>query len=366
MKRLIQVTISSIALLCAAESFAHESGGYSHDSEAFIKNKQWMKYVPDSTHLSHLSIPGSHDTMAYKISTDALGLIPGYGIFADVVKTQSMNLETQLNAGIRALDIRIGHNRDDFRIHHGDIDLNSNFYGTLTTINAFLDKYPSETVIMRLKRDHESGTHTWDFETRFGHYMYYLGQNVYKSSGAVTDPTLGNLRGKILIMDDFPGTSDYAPMQYSSPIKQDDYTLSTNWDLYSKWTKIKKHFNDGNTTSGVYINYLSASSGSFPYFVASGHSSSATGAPRLATGLTTPGWSSSYPDFPRTSCFIGICTISFEGTNELTMNYLDNGSIDFAGIVMADFPGYGLIHSVIHKNTLDNSYWSYWMTNMFN
>ena len=152
MKRLVKVIVGSIALFCATESFAHDSGGYSHDSEALLKNKQWMKYVPDSKNLSLLSIPGSHDTMAYKISTDALGHIPGYGIFADVVRTQSMNLETQLNAGIRALDIRIGHNGDDFRIHHGPIDLNSNFYETMTTINAFLDKYPSETVIMRLKK----------------------------------------------------------------------------------------------------------------------------------------------------------------------------------------------------------------------
>ena len=166
-------------------------------------------------------------------------------------------------------------------------------------------------------------------------------------------------------MDDFPGTSDYAPMQYSILKKQDDYTLNTNWDLYNKWTKIKKHFNDGNTTAGIHINYLSASGGSFPYFVASGHSSPATGAPRLATGYTTPGWNSSYPDFPRTDCFIGICTISFEGTNELTMNYLNDGGISFAGIVMADFPGSGLINTVILRNTLNAGYQSYFWNNVF-
>ncbi|WGS41944.1 hypothetical protein LFL97_19875 [Burkholderia sp. JSH-S8] len=101
--------------------------------------------------------------------------------------------------------------------------------------------------------------------------------------------------------------------------------MSTNWDLHDgKWAAVKAHLNLANSGNrGIgYINYLSASGGSFPYFVASGHSSPNTDAPNLATGLTTPGWNSRYPDFPRVHCFIGICTIAFEGTNILTYEYI--------------------------------------------
>lgn len=59
------------------------------------------------------------------------------------------------------------------------------------------------------------------------------------------------------------------------------------------------------------LTFWTGSVGSFPYFVASGKSSPQNGAPRLATGLTTPGFKKYYPDFPRVACFIGICTIAF-------------------------------------------------------
>ncbi|WP_424577992.1 RICIN domain-containing protein [Bacillus cereus] len=136
---------------------------------------------------------------------------------------------------------------------------------------------------------------------------------------------------------------------------QDDYHLSTNWDLYDKWSKVKKQLNEANTSYNrgskiKFINYLSGSGGSFPYFVASGHSSPGTSAPRLATGLTTPGWSNSYLDFPRVACFIGICTIAFEGTNILTTDYIENNNLKYTGIIVADFPGQALINNVIKTN----------------
>jgi len=67
--------------------------------------------------------------------------------------------------------------------------------------------------------------------------------------------------------------------------------------------------------------------------------------------LTTPGWKNSYPDFPRVDCFIGICTIAFEGVNILTQEYLRNQHPAYVGIVMADFPGPGLIDSLIRLNS---------------
>ena len=100
------------------------------------------------------------------------------------------------------------------------------------------------------------------------------------------------------------------------------------------------------------MNYLSGANGSFPYFVVSGHSSPGTSAPRLSTGLTTPVWKDSYPDFPRVDCFIGICTIAFEGTNILTANYIANSSYgsSIVGMVMTDFPGKRFVENIIRLN----------------
>jgi len=95
------------------------------------------------------------------------------------------------------------------------------------------------------------------------------------------------------------------------------------------------------------FNFLSGSGGSFPYFVASGHSNPATGAPRLSTGLTTLTNPNTYPDFPRTACALGICTISFEGTNNLYRAHMAGGH---TGVVFMDFPGHALVRKIFMQN----------------
>lgn len=133
-----------------------------------------------------------------------------------------------------------------------------------------------------------------------------------------------------------------------------EYDLDTNWDLYGKWVDVKEQYQDANSSTegsrNFYINFLSGSGGSFPYFVASGRSSPGTGASRLLTGLTTLTSPNKYPDFPRIDCFAGICSIAFEGTNILSYEYLESADINFAGIVYADFPGHGLIDRIIALN----------------
>ena len=91
---------------------------------------------------------------------------------------------------------------------------------------------------------------------------------------------------------------------------------------------------------------------SFPYFVASGQSSPGTNDPRLLTGRTTPGWKDSWPDFPRVGCFIGICSIAFEGTNILSADRIGKGKEfdKYVGMVISDFPGKDLINAIISLN----------------
>lgn len=98
------------------------------------------------------------------------------------------------------------------------------------------------------------------------------------------------------------------------------------------------------------LSFWTGHGGSFPYFVASGKSSPGNSDPRLATGLTTPGFKNSYPDFPRVACFIGICTIAFEGINILGYNYIVNNNIKYLGIVFTDFLGDPLLQKAIGTN----------------
>lgn len=313
---------------------AHNDGAYNHDYAAVAHNPTWMSRVDGSKRVSQLSLPGTHDTMSIKAG--------------DIWQNQTMTLMQQLNSGIRVFDMRTRHINDTFRMHHGIIAQDTYFDDVLRDITHFLNANPSETVLFRLRAEHTSENNTRSYAATLDSYLAQNGSKHWVPTNS--NPTLDEIRGKFVILQEFSG-GNYG-LSYGYIDKQDDYQMSTNWDLYDKWTRIKNHIvkaQNGNRNT-IYMNYLSAAVGSMPYFVSSGHSSNGTSAPRLATGLTTPGWKNSYPDFPRVSCFIGICTIAFEGTNTLTADYIANGG--FTGMVMADFPGKRLIENIIKLNDL--------------
>jgi 1-phosphatidylinositol phosphodiesterase len=316
--------------------------GYSHNGEAKVSYPDWLSKLDGNKRLSELSIPGTHDTMSF------------YG--GDAVETQSMSLENQLESGVRVLDIRCRHIADVFAIHHGMV-FQKVFFGDVLNIAAkFLKSYPSETIYMRVKEEYDPSNNTRTFEETFkiGYWDSY--QEYFwkpQDSSNPSNPTLNETKGKIVILQNF-SSSQFFGISWENFSIQDEYSMTTNWDLYSKWLKVKEHLklaNEGDLNT-KYINFLTASGGSFPYFVVSGQSSPQTSAPRLLTGRTTPGWKNSWPDFPRISCFIGICSIAFEGTNNLTAERLGSGK-EFAnrtGILMTDFPGPDLLTRIIEMN----------------
>ncbi|EJR28524.1 phosphatidylinositol-specific phospholipase C domain-containing protein [Bacillus cereus] len=342
MNRIFKSFITLILIFSfSSVAYAHDHGGYSHDSTMEYLNPDWMRSIRDDIRLNELSIPGTHDTMSN-----------GYG--GDIAQTQSLTLQNQLSAGIRFLDIRCRYTEGSFAIHHGPIFLHTMFGDVLDTATKFLENHPNEVILMRVKQEHSEVSDDLFNQTLRKYMDRYPGYFFDSQNRTNTNPTLKEMRGKIVLMMNAGGSNIGLNYPHDFNI-QDDYHLSTNWDLYDKWSKVKKQLNEANTSYNrgskiKFINYLSGSGGSFPYFVASGHSSPGTSAPRLATGLTTPGWSNSYPDFPRVACFIGICTIAFEGTNILTTDYIENNNLKYTGIIVADFPGQALINNVIKTN----------------
>jgi 1-phosphatidylinositol phosphodiesterase len=372
LKKLISL---AAALLYSSVSpvLAQNDPGYYHGD--FFSNGQagdnpnWMAVIPGERRLSELSIPGTHNTMAK------------YG--GDAVECQSMTLAQQLNSGVRALDIRCRHEGPSFRIFHGAVSQFADFAkDVLFVCNTFLAAHPTETILMRVKQEGKGdgvfgAAPIGTFDDAFEAYRKGMGSSFWINTGS-NNPTLDEVRGKIVIIRaGFASTAgisypwnDSPEGQLDSPkgstLLQDRYKMSTNWDLYDKWENVKAHLNKAvnGRTNDLYVNFLSASGGSFPYFVASGHSSHETGSLRLATGLTTPGWSSTYPDFPRIACVplidiicLGfcdapdVCTIVFEGINILTTDYINHGNArGRVGVIFADYPGWGLIEAVISLN----------------
>lgn len=338
-----RITSLLLLFLCTIRPvLAHNDGAYSHADGAVANNQEWMSRVDGSKRLSELSLPGTHDTMSVK--------------GGDIAQNQSMTLLEQLNSGIRVFDMRTRHIDNQFRMHHGLVAQDTYFgEDVLKVIDRFLAAHPSETVLFRLRSEYTASGNSRSYTDTLDSYLAQYGSRRWRPVSQ--NPELNDIRGRFVILQEFSGTAaDGYPygIAYGSLNIQDDYQLSSNWDLYDKWSAVKNQINnarqgDRNT---LYMNYLSGANGSFPYFVVSGHSSNGTSAPRLATGLTTPGWADSYPDFPRVSCFIGICTIAFEGTNVLTADYIANAGDAVIGMVMTDFPGKRLIDNIIRLNGL--------------
>lgn len=341
MKKFLALFIAAASLAATTVSaYAHYDTAYWSDGNRSTTNTNWMQYVADSKKFSELSIPGTHDSMSY-------GKIPLAS--NDIVRNQSIDLYEQLMSGIRFIDIRVHYESPTYlTCYHGPIYLGSDFDEVLSTVQKFLSKYPTETVYMRLKQEQSSAS---DLEmlTVFNHYYNKYPDLFYK--GGNENPTLKETRGKIFLIADVLSLETYG-MSYRSLEQQDAYHLNTNWDLYSKWEKIKAQLEKSSANPARHgtINFLSGSGGSMPYFVASGHSSPQTGAPRLATGYTHPGFWWQYPDFPRDSWFLGIASIYFEGTNTLTADWISKNRPSYVGIVAADFPGERLINEIIACN----------------
>lgn len=336
----ITTLIFILVFSISTSALAHYDTAYWSEIDRTQTRSGWMDWLPNNMRISDVSLPGTHDSM-----TGTVNLIGN-----DIARTQSMSLHDQLMSGIRVIDIRAKYdNGKSFPIHHGIVYLGVDLEDVLKTVKDFLKNNPTEAVFMRFSQEQSNAS---DDEMHQLFYQYYAKYKDIFYQGKSQNPTIGEVRGKLVLLSDVLSLNQYG-ISYRSIDKQDSYHLNTNWDLYSKWEKIKNQVNrsnQSNNSNTIYMNYLSGSGGSFPYFVASGHSSPGTGANRLVTGLVEPFYKDSYMDFPRGAWFDVFATIYFEGTNTLTADYLNNNNIALSGMVMADFPGERLINNIIECN----------------
>jgi 1-phosphatidylinositol phosphodiesterase len=154
-----------------------------------------MSTLPDTLPLSALSIPGTHNSHTYYRALPS-------------VRCQSVDIKTQLENGIRFLDIRAqpAHAHDpskkDLYLVHGafPISLTGPKYlaPILDTIYKFLTAHPSETILVSLKRE-GVGSST---DAHFARILqdHYLGPNAAKWHTGTSIPYLGAVRGKCVLL----------------------------------------------------------------------------------------------------------------------------------------------------------------------
>lgn len=147
----------------------------------------WMKDIADGKKLSEISIPGSHDA----------GALHSIGDFAG--KCQDLRIQQQLYSGSRFLDIRLDLRGESLHVTHGIVDQNLSARDAFATVNEFLEKNPSETVLMSVKEENEAKNPTISFEEALSKVGSEILGTRWCTSTALP-ATLGEARGKAILL----------------------------------------------------------------------------------------------------------------------------------------------------------------------
>ena len=200
--------------------------GYNKDHVSdSINPGNWMSKLPDDMLLSQVNMPGTHDSASTRFYTANSNFI-NEGLFQ--MLAQVLYLDEQLNAGVRAWDIRLSlwddKKYDDPQIIHGEDlivchnrnDDYINLSQVLDTATEFLEKHPQETVVMQLFGQGIIGQGIGEEKHQEVRYMAAL--DVFKMLYGLTDEDAENVQSGTL---DPSGLELKYPVYVSAEGKQD-------------------------------------------------------------------------------------------------------------------------------------------------
>ena len=101
-----------------------------------------MSYIDDSTNITNLVIPGTHNSCSSKFIKTNLKFIK------ERIVNQVWSIREQLLAGIRYFDLRPGQN---YYIYHSYFPTIYTLNDTLKEMSNFLKEYPSEFLFVRFQ-----------------------------------------------------------------------------------------------------------------------------------------------------------------------------------------------------------------------
>ena len=212
------------------------------------KYANWMSQLDDNVSIRNINMPGSHDTMALYSIVDLAG------------QCQSLSLHDQLNLGVRFLDIRLKEDHDKLKAVHGFIDQKVSFETITKTIEEFIEKNPSEFIIMSVKEEADPSNSEISFENSL---KAYLNKDIYLKDTELPNK-LGDVRGKVMLLSRYEnstigvpaydGWKDSASFTLPNDIYvQDTYQITS---AEQKQDEIVKCFNEAG--HALKINFLSA------------------------------------------------------------------------------------------------------------
>lgn len=209
----------------------------------------WQTSLDNSTPVSHLTIPGTHNAAAFNIYN--------WAIIKDRAECQSANLESQLASGVRAFDLRYTYEYGKFWLYHGSYACNDsdntqlNLNKVFEKFNAFLKAHPNEFILVNLQK--EGGSYN---STALDQVKYQYG--VY--SGYSFQTKVSDVRGKIV---DASGYMQSASGIYNTWNNTVDGKVSDLKNVFSQAPYINKNYTGYIDQKVTYTNIAFQSSALF-------------------------------------------------------------------------------------------------------
>lgn len=164
----------------------------------------WMSHLPDDVSISNISIPGTHDSGTFSY----LGPIIESASTKDrmeatiafrFVQCQHLDFKQQLELGVRFLDLRIMPG-EDFPLYHGTYALGINLREAMDVVDQYLDDYPSETILVCIKKENED-----DLAQMSRELKTWLDRRKRPLYVKAAIPKLGEVRGKAVLINRVQG-----------------------------------------------------------------------------------------------------------------------------------------------------------------
>ena len=187
----IGLLLCAVVLIAAAVVFVYPYAEAATVDASDGPAVPWMAEVPDSTPLSEITIPGTHDS-----ATKAVQL-PFFSM------CQSETIARQLEDGFRYLDVRLGESDGGLIFYHGFCKCTAGImpWSGVLTLEAvlddccsFLEENPSETILFVVKM--EQGDDVASFQQLLDGC---IAENPDKWLLTDAIPTLGDCRGKLVL-----------------------------------------------------------------------------------------------------------------------------------------------------------------------
>ncbi len=290
-----------------------------------IKADEWMKSLNDTLPVSSISMPGTHDS----------GAIRG----GKALRTQSTTIVQQLEAGIRAFDIRLKNRKGKLGVYHSIVFQHTYWEeDVLPAMIAFLQKHPSEMLVVSLKCE---GGNISKYTSLLYTSLQRTDYSPYIVSSFDKELSLGECRGKILFLHRDDAGENYKGVRCEGWKDNSSCVMTlrdANGNIVKTWLQDKYQYSSGNA-----IEIEKKKQAIIHYFKKMSQQN-----------ITLFQWGISF--ISATGLPKGTPLVFADRLNGTIADYLTNNNQRHCGIVFIDFvadaDGQRLVDTIIRSNSL--------------